>query len=121
MSALLQCLLLEGLADLMLLGGVFLLFLLSRQEASSLSSDLIFWKRRPHFLNHRQILCTDLDRVISRGNLEAKELKTIRNNTHQGLETLGGAHQDPVDVLLPEAPHHPSRTSSDLIEGEGLV
>jgi hypothetical protein len=53
MSALLQCLLLLGLADLTLLGGVFLLFLLGRQEASSLPSDPIFWKRRPRFLNHR--------------------------------------------------------------------
>jgi hypothetical protein len=38
----LQRLLLEGLADLTLLGSVFLLLLLGRQEASSLSSDPIF-------------------------------------------------------------------------------
>jgi hypothetical protein len=41
-STLLQRLLLLGLADLTLLGDVFLLFLLGRQEASSLSSDPIF-------------------------------------------------------------------------------
>jgi hypothetical protein len=60
-STLLQRLLLLGLADLTLLGGVFLLFLLGHQEASSLPSDLIFQKRQPCFLNRRQILYTDLD------------------------------------------------------------
>jgi hypothetical protein len=105
---------------LMLLGSVLLLLLLGRQEASSLPDDPIFWDQRPHFLDRRQILCTCLDR-ISRGSLEAKELKTIKNNTHQGLKTLGGAHRDPVNVLLPKTPHHPPRTSGDLVEGEGLV
>jgi hypothetical protein len=52
-SALLQRLLLLGLTDLTLLGGVFLLFLLGRQEVSSLPSDLIFRKRRPRFLNRQ--------------------------------------------------------------------
>jgi hypothetical protein len=50
---LLQHLLLLGLADLMLLGGVFLLFLLGHREASSLLSDPIFQKWRPCFLNRR--------------------------------------------------------------------
>jgi hypothetical protein len=49
-TAFLQRLLLEGLADLMLLGSVFLL-LLGRQEASSLPSDPIFWNRRSRFLD----------------------------------------------------------------------
>jgi hypothetical protein len=118
-TALLQRLLLKGLLDLTLLGSVFLL-LLGRQEASSLSSDLIFWNQRPHFLDRRQILYTDLDRVSGR-NPEEKEFKIIKNNTYQGPESLGGAHQDLVDVLLPEAPHHPPRMLSDLVKGEGLV
>jgi hypothetical protein len=50
---LLQCLLLEGLSDLTLLGSVFLLLLLGLQEALSLSGDLIF--------QNRQILHTGLD------------------------------------------------------------
>jgi hypothetical protein len=40
--ALLQRLLLKGLADLTLLGSVFLFLLLGRQVASSLPSDPIF-------------------------------------------------------------------------------
>jgi hypothetical protein len=80
-TALLQRLLLVGLADLTLLGSVFLLLLLGRQEASSLPSDLIFWNRRLRFLDRRQILYTDLDRVSGR-NSEAKELKIIKNNTY---------------------------------------
>jgi hypothetical protein len=40
--ALLQRLLLKGLTDLTLLGSIFLLLLLGRQEASSLPSNLIF-------------------------------------------------------------------------------
>jgi hypothetical protein len=70
-TALLQCLLLEGLPDLTLLGSVLLLLLLGCQEVSSLPSGPIFWNRRPRFLGRRQILHTGLDR-ISRGNLEAK-------------------------------------------------
>jgi hypothetical protein len=104
----------------MLLGSVFLLLLLGRQEASSLPSDLIFQNRWPRFLDRRQILYMDLDRVSGR-NSEAKELKIVKNNTYKGLESLGGAHRDPVDVLLPEAPHHPPRMSGDLVEGEGFV
>jgi hypothetical protein len=80
-TAFLQRLLLKGLADLTLLGSVFLLLLLGRQEASSLPSDPIFWNRRPCFLDRRQILYTDLDRVSGR-NPEAKELKIIKNNTY---------------------------------------
>jgi hypothetical protein len=41
-TTLLQRLLLEGLADLTFLGGILLLLLLGRQEASSLPSDPIF-------------------------------------------------------------------------------
>jgi hypothetical protein len=67
----LQRLLLEGLVDLMLLGSIFILLLLGRQEASSLPSDPIFRNRRLHFLDRRQILYTDLDRVSGR-NPEAK-------------------------------------------------
>jgi hypothetical protein len=119
-TALLQRLLLEGFADLTLLGGVFLLLLLGRQEASSLPSDLIFRNRRPCFLDRRQILYTDLDRVSGK-NPKAKDFKIVKNNTYQGLESLGGAHGDPVDVLLLEAPHHPPRMSGNLVEGEGLV
>jgi hypothetical protein len=52
-SMLLQRLLLLGLADLVLLGGVLRLFLLGRQEASSLPSNLIFRKQRSRFLNRR--------------------------------------------------------------------
>jgi hypothetical protein len=55
-TTLLQRFLLEGLADLTLLGSVFLLLLLGRQEASSLPSDPIFWNRWPRFLDRRQIL-----------------------------------------------------------------
>jgi hypothetical protein len=40
-TALLQCLLLEGLAELTLLGSILLLLLLGRQEASSLLSGSI--------------------------------------------------------------------------------
>jgi hypothetical protein len=114
-TTLLQRFLLEGLTDLTPLGSVLLL-LLGRQEASSLPSDPIFRNRRPRFLYRRQILYTDLDRVSGR-NPEAKELKIIKNNTYQGLESLGGAYRDPVDVLLSEAPHHPLRTPDDLVEG----
>jgi hypothetical protein len=70
-TAPLQRLLLEGLADLTLLGSVFILLLLGHQEALSLPSDLIFRNWRTCFLDHRQILYTDLDRVSGR-NLEAK-------------------------------------------------
>jgi hypothetical protein len=52
-TTLLQCLLLEGLVDFTLLGSVFLLLLLGRQEASSLPSDPIFRNRRPCFLDRR--------------------------------------------------------------------
>jgi hypothetical protein len=65
-TTLLQRLLLEGLADLTLLGSVFLLLLLGRQEASSLPSDPIFWNWRPCFLDHRQILYTDPDQISGR-------------------------------------------------------
>jgi hypothetical protein len=117
-TALLQRLLLKGLLDLMLLGSVLLL-LLGCQEASSLSSGPIFWNRRPCFLDRRQILYIGLDR-ISRVSPETKELKIIKNNSHQGLETLGGVHRDPVDVLLSETPHHPPRTLGNLVEGRDL-
>jgi hypothetical protein len=50
-TALLQCLLLEGLADLTFLGDVLLLLLLGHQEVLSLPSDPIFWNRRPRFLD----------------------------------------------------------------------
>jgi hypothetical protein len=50
-TVLLQCLLLEGLADLTIFGSIFILLLLGRQEASSLPSDPIFQYRRPHFLD----------------------------------------------------------------------
>jgi hypothetical protein len=86
-TAFLQRLLLEGLADLTLLGSVFLL-LLGRQEASSLLSDPIFQNRRSRFLDHRQILYTNLNQVSGR-NPKAKELKIIKNNTYQGLESPG--------------------------------
>jgi hypothetical protein len=89
-TALLQRLLLEGLADLMFLGGVLLLLLLGRQKASSLPSDLIFQNRWPRFLDRRQILYADLDRVSGR-DPEAKGLKIIKN-TYYGLESLGGEH-----------------------------
>jgi hypothetical protein len=82
-STLLQRLLLLGLADLTLLGGVFLLFLLGRQEASSLPSDPIFWKWWPRFLNRRQILYTDLNQVTGR-NPEAKDLKNARTTLTRG-------------------------------------
>jgi hypothetical protein len=80
-TVLLQCLLLEGLVDLTLLGSIFLPLLLGCQEASSLPSDPIFWNRWPRFLDHRQILYTDLDRVSGR-NPKAKELRIIKNNTY---------------------------------------
>jgi hypothetical protein len=60
-SMLLQRLLLLGLADLALLGGVLRLFLLGRQEASSVPSDLVFQKWRSCFLHRRQVMYTDLD------------------------------------------------------------
>jgi hypothetical protein len=46
-TALIQRLTLEGLPDLMLLHGVLLSLLLSRREASRLSSSKILWNRRP--------------------------------------------------------------------------
>jgi hypothetical protein len=73
----------------MLLGNVFLLLLLGCQEASSLSSDPIFRNRWPRFLDRRQILYAGLDRVSGR-DPEAKGLKIVKNNTYQGLESLGG-------------------------------
>jgi hypothetical protein len=82
-STLLQRLLLLGLADLTLLGGVFLLFLLGCQEVSSLPSDPIFQKRWPRFLNRRQILYMDLDQVSGR-NSEAKDLKNTRMTLTRG-------------------------------------
>jgi hypothetical protein len=82
-STLLQRLLLLDLADLTLLGGVFLLFLLGCQEASSLPSDPIFRKWQSCFLNRRQILYTDLDQVSGR-NSEAKDLKNARTTLTRG-------------------------------------
>jgi hypothetical protein len=34
---------------------------------------------------------------------------------------LSGAHRDPINFLLLEAPHHPPCTPGDFIKGEGLV
>jgi hypothetical protein len=45
--ALLQCLTLEGLLDLTLLGSALLFFLLGHREASSLLSGPILWNQRP--------------------------------------------------------------------------
>jgi hypothetical protein len=80
-TAFLQCLLLEGLADLTFLSGVLLLLLLGRQEALRLLSDPIFRNRWPRFLDHRQILYADLNRVSGR-DPEAKGLKIVKNNTY---------------------------------------
>jgi hypothetical protein len=112
-TTLLQRLLLEGLVDLTFLGGVLLLLLLSRQEASSLPSYPIFQNWRPRFLNRRQILYVDLDWVSGR-DPEEKGLKIVKNNTYQGHESLGRAHWDFVDVSCRKLPtiHRARRVTS---------